>query len=176
MLATAFWFGMVWCIHNANTWLEWLLVSTPELHGQADTVVEVLESSRLLFIYAWVKPGRDFVLIVFGLLLRLLLLCLLLHLKTRFLLSPVAAELTTNINLNLNCNSHRTLYTISHTLITTLCVSMYARFHIKLIQRTRSLQNLTCWNSKSIWIMSSVITCAVITWTPTCFNSVCMYG
>ena len=175
MSATAFWFGMVvhpqcqhltWMVACFNTRVTWAGWYSRRSSGVISPLPYLcLGETRQRFC-------PDSV----GLLLRLLLLCLLLHLKTRFLLSPVAAELTTNINLNLNCNSHRTLYTISHTLITTLCVSMYERFHIKLIQRTRSLQNLTCWNSKSIWIMSSVITCAVITWTPTCFNGVCMYG
>ena len=42
------------------------------------------------------------------------------------------------------------------------------------VQMQYSLQNLSPWDSKSIWIMPSVLTCAVIVWT--CFNSVCMYG
>ena len=55
------------------------------------------------------------------------------------------------------------IYAISHTLIHTLCLSKYAILPIKLSSDARSLQNLSPWNSKSIWIMPSVVTCAVIT-------------
>ena len=55
------------------------------------------------------------------------------------------------------------LYTISHTLIHTLCLSKYAIRPIKLSSDARNLKNLSPWNSKSIWIMPSVLTCAVIT-------------
>ena len=68
--------------------------STPEVHGRASAGIDVLESSSLLLlllllIYAWVKPGRDIVLMVFSFLLLLLLFLLL---KT-FLCSPVTQKL-----------------------------------------------------------------------------------
>ena len=49
------------------------------------------------------------------------------------------------------------LYAISHTLIHTLCLSKYAILPIKLSSDARNLQNF------SIWIMLSILTCAVIT-------------
>ena len=55
------------------------------------------------------------------------------------------------------------LYAILHTLIHTLCLSKYATLPITLTADARSLQNLSPWNSKSVWIMPTVLTCAVIT-------------
>ena len=53
------------------------------------------------------------------------------------------------------------IYAISHTLIHTMCLSKYAILPIKLTADARSLQNLSPWNLKSVWIMPSVLTCAV---------------
>ena len=55
------------------------------------------------------------------------------------------------------------VYAILHTLIHTLCLSKYATLPITLTADARSLQNLSPWNSKSVWIMPTVLTCAVIT-------------
>ena len=55
------------------------------------------------------------------------------------------------------------IYAILHTLIHTLCLSKYATLPITLTADARSLQNLSRWNSKSVWIMPTVLTCAVIT-------------
>ena len=71
------------------------------------------------------------------------------------------------------------LYAILHTLIHTLCLSKYAILPIKLTADARSLQNLSPWNSKSIRIMPSVLTCAVIilciVWTLTYRFQRCMH-
>ena len=44
-----------------------------------------------------------------------------------------------------------------------MCLSKYATLPITLTADARSLQNLSPWNSKSVWIMPTVLTCAVIT-------------
>ena len=53
----------------------------------------VLMVFSFLLIYAWVKPGRDIVLMVFSFLLLLLLLLLLFLLLKTFLCSPVTQKL-----------------------------------------------------------------------------------
>ena len=56
-------------------------------------------------------------------------------------------------------------YTQSCILWFTHCAykSKYATLPITLTADARSLQNLSPWNSKSVWIMPTVLTCAVIT-------------
>ena len=67
----------------------WCLVIYAWVKPGRDIVLMVFS---FLLIYAWVKPGRDIVLVVFSFLLHLLLLLLFLLLKT-FLCSPVTQKL-----------------------------------------------------------------------------------
>ena len=48
------------------------------------------------------------------------------------------------------------LYAILHTLIHILCSSKYATLPITLTADARSLQNLSPWNSKSVWIIDRI--------------------
>ena len=64
---------------------------------------------------------------------------------------------------NVSSQAPQFVYAILHTLIHTLCLSKYATLPITLTADARSLQNLSPWNSKSVWIMPTVLTCAVIT-------------
>ena len=90
----------------------------------------------------------------------------------------VQLELQEHFHAGASLRTHHDtyVYAISHiTLIHTLCLSKYVILPIKLSSDARSLQNLSPWNSKSVWIMPSVLTCAVIyniVWTLTCFNGV----